>query len=289
MNSLIESYGLTKTYKSGKLENPVLQDINLEIRRSEIISIMGPSGCGKTTLLNLLGGLDRPTSGSIFLNGRSLTEMSDSELTRFRLRNIGIVFQFFNLIPTLTAVENVRLPLLVSGHGHIEERARPLKLLDQVGLLDKANRMPYELSGGEQQRVAVARALANEPTIVLADEPTGNLDSKTSAELIDLINIINKENGQTFVIVTHDTEVAEVADRIIYMKDGRIVDNKRIEEPHCAIETFAEHDRLKIQRVLDDLDELYISNIISRGIYERLRAEYINRLIEIELNITQIV
>lgn len=282
MNNAIEAHGLTKTYKSGKLENPVLQDINLEILRGEIISIMGPSGCGKTTLLNLLGGLDRPTSGSIFLNGRRLTEMNDSELTRFRLRNTGIVFQFFNLIPTLTAVENVRLPLLVSGHGHIEARERPLKLLDEVGLLDKANRMPYELSGGEQQRVAVARALANEPTIVLADEPTGNLDSKTSAELIDLFNTINDESGQTFIIVTHDHKVAESADRVIHMRDGRIVDQepRKIQKLATNCDTRREIERLR--HLLDELDNLYIHNLTNRELYENLRSHYLKQLIEVE-------
>jgi putative ABC transport system ATP-binding protein len=227
--------------------------------------------------------LDHPTSGSIFINGRSLTEMSDSELTRFRLRNIGIVFQFFNLIPTLTAVENVRLPLLVSGHDHIEARERPLQLLDQVGLLDKANSMPYELSGGEQQRVAVARALANEPTIVLADEPTGNLDSKTSAELIELINIINKENGQTFVIVTHDTEVAESADRIIYMKDGRIASEEPSKSQEIANHYGAKREKEKIIHSLDELDDLHVSNLIDRQLYEKLRSQYLIQLIEIEI------
>lgn len=288
MNELIEIHGLNKTYKSGKLENQVLRDINLEISRGEVVSIMGPSGCGKTTLLNLLGGLDRPTSGSIFLNGKSLNDMNESEMTRFRLRNIGIVFQFFNLIPILTAVENVRLPLLVSGHDHHKIRERPLQLLDQFGLLDKANRMPYELSGGEQQRVAVARALANEPSIIIADEPTGNLDSKTSADLIDLFNMINDESGQTFIIVTHDSEVAESADKIIYMRDGKIVGEESRKRRDKTVDYYKKVEKEKITYLLNELDDLYISHMISRELYEKWRSQYLEQLIEMAIceNIT---
>lgn len=288
MNELIEIHGLNKTYKSGKLENQVLRDINLEISRGEVVSIMGPSGCGKTTLLNLLGGLDRPTSGSIFLNGKSLNDMNESELTRFRLRNIGIVFQFFNLIPILTAVENVRLPLLVSGHDPHKTRERPLQLLDQFGLLDKADRMPYELSGGEQQRVAVARALANEPSIIIADEPTGNLDSKTSADLVDLFNMINDESEQTFIIVTHDSEVAESADKIIYMRDGKIVGEESRKTRDKTVDYYKKVEKEKITYLLNELDNLYISHMISRELYEKWRSQYLEQLIEMAIceNIT---
>lgn len=282
-NMIVETYGLTKTYRSGRLENPVLKGIDLEVERGEIVSIMGPSGCGKTTLLNILGGLDSSTSGKVFVEGRSLTEMNDAELTRFRLENLGFVFQFFNLIPTLTTIENVQLPLIVAGRTREDIRERPLHLLEQVELSDKADRMPYELSGGERQRVAVARALVNEPAIVLADEPTGNLDSKTSAKLIDLFNMINDESNQTFIIVTHDSEVAESADRIIYMRDGRIIDDKRRETPHRAIENNRIQERMKILRVLDELDELYVSSELSKDVYNKLRTEYIHRLIEIEI------
>lgn len=287
-DSIVETYGLTKTYKSGRLENQVLRGIELEVERGEIVSIMGPSGCGKTTLLNLFGGLDRPTRGRVLVDGRNLNKMNDAKLTRFRLEKIGFVFQFFNLIPTLTAVENVRLPLHVAGRSCEEIRERPLHLLEQVGLLDKAERMPYELSGGEQQRVAIARALANEPSIVLADEPTGNLDSKTSAKLIDLFNVINKESDQTFILVTHDSEVAESADRIIYMRDGRIVDDNRRETIYQTKEEDMMWERMKIISVLDELDELYISCGISKDIYERLKEEYVSRLIEIEITMNTV-
>jgi len=284
MNDMIvETYGLTKTYRSGRLENPVLKGIDLEVERSEIVSIMGASGCGKTTLLNILGGLDRPTNGRVCVDGQNLNKMNDTELTTFRLKKMGFVFQFFNLIPTLTAVENVQLPLLIAGRGHAKINERPLLLLGQVGLSDKAERMPYELSGGEQQRVAIARALVNSPSIVLADEPTGNLDSKTSANLIDLFNVINNESGQTFILVTHDSEVAESADRIVYMKDGGIIDDKRKIGLNRAIETNAKREELKILSVVNDLDALYLSHTISGDVYERLRAEYINRLIEFEI------
>ena len=281
MNELIKVHELSKIYRSEKLENQVLRDINLEILRGEVVSIMGPSGCGKTTLLNLIGGLDRPTSGSIILNGKRINDMNESELTRFRLNNIGFVFQFFNLIPILTAVENVRLPLFVSNHDPNKTKNRPLQLLDQFGLLDKANRMPYELSGGEQQRVAVARALANEPSIILADEPTGNLDSKTSADLIDLFNIINDETGQTFIIVTHDSEVAESADKVIHMKDGKIVgeESRKIRGEKADYNKKLEKE--KISYILNELDNLYTSNMIDKKLYEKWRSQYLEQLIDI--------
>lgn len=206
--------------------------------------------------------------------------MCDVELTSFRLKSIGFVFQFFNLIPTLNTVENVTLPLVVAGRTRQEIRERPLHLLEQVGLLNKANRMPFELSGGEQQRVAVARALANYPSIVLADEPTGNLDSKNSAKLIDLFNMINEENGQTFILATHDHEVARSADRIVYMKDCRIINDNRRKPRHRIIKNDVTRERLNVLRVLD---ELYASNWIRREAYERLRPEYMRRLIEIEI------
>ena len=284
-NILVETHGLTRTYRSGSVENTVLKDIDLEVERGEILSIMGPSGCGKTTLLNLIGGLDHPTSGDVCINGKRLGCMSDAELTKFRLREIGFVFQFFNLIPTLTAAENVQLPLILAGGDREEVLERSSHLLGQVGLSDKLGRMPYELSGGERQRVAVARALANNPSIVLADEPTGNLDSKTAAKLIDLFNVINDESGQTFVLVTHDSEVAESADRIIYMRDGIIVDEMRKEIKPQMIENEYLREKSQIIKTLDELDELYVTNLIQRNLHYNLRSVYIRRLSDIEINV----
>ena len=285
-DTIVKTYGLVKTYRSGRIETPALGGVDLDVKRGEIISIMGPSGCGKTTLLNILGGLDVPTRGKVFVDGKNLNKMNEAELTRFRLEKVGFVFQFFNLIPTLTTTENVRLPLIVAGRTGKKIRERPMQLLKQVGLPDKADRMPYELSGGEQQRVAIARALANEPSIVLADEPTGNLDSKTSANLIDLFNMINDENGQTFILVTHDSEVAEIADRIIYMRDGRIINYKRKETKHSVIKNEVSREKRRIFNILEELDELYIHSHISKEIYNRLRSEYINKLIDIEVKET---
>ena len=287
-NFIIETHGLTKTYRTGSLDVPVLKGIDLEVERGEILSIMGPSGCGKTTLMNLLGGLDYPTSGTVCVNGKYLSNMNDDELTKFRLRKIGFVFQFFNLIPTLTAAENVQLPLVLAGGGREEVLERSSCVLEQVGLSDKMGRMPFELSGGERQRVAVARALANNPSIVLADEPTGNLDSKTATNLIDLFNVINDENGQTFVLVTHDSEVAESADRIIYMRDGIIVDEMREVTRHQTMEIEDSRGKSQILKTLDELDSLYLYNQINEELYRRLKSEYISHFCEIEINMCDI-
>ena len=282
-NILVETLGLTRTYRSGSVENTVLKDIDLEVERGEILSIMGPSGCGKTTLLNLIGGLDHPTRGDVRINGKRLGGMSDAELTKFRLREVGFVFQFFNLIPTLTAAENVQLPLILAGGDREEVLERSSHLLGQVGLSDKLGRMPYELSGGERQRVAVARALANNPSIVLADEPTGNLDSKTAANLVDLFNVINDESGQTFILVTHDSEVAESADRIIYIKDGIIVDEMRKEIKPRMVENEYTRQKAQVLKTLDELGELYVTSQIERELYNRLKSEYVRRLSRIEI------
>jgi len=221
---IVETRKLVKLYAFGKVMSDVLRGVDLRVTRGEMISIMGPSGCGKTTLLNLISGLDKATNGEIIVDGHYVTSMSDSELTRFRLTKIGIIFQSYNLIPTLTALENVELPMSIAGVCHYERRERAESLLEEVGLSQKFNHMPYELSGGEQQRVAIARALANSPAIVLADEPTGNLDSKTSEEVVSLMRSLNEDESQTFIIVTHDQQVAKVADRTVQMKDGVVVE-----------------------------------------------------------------
>ena len=220
---VVETKDLTMTYKIKDHEVIALNNVNLKIERGDFIAIMGPSGSGKTTLINIIGGLDRPTDGTVILDGNDLNEMNETALTQLRCRKIGFVFQSYNLIPILTALENVELPTVAAKVSSDEGRSRALAILEQVGLGDRLNHRPLELSGGEQQRVAVARALVNSPSIVLADEPTGNLDSETGLQLINLIRKLNKESGVTFIICTHDQMVAQHANRIVMIKDGSLV------------------------------------------------------------------
>jgi len=220
---VVETENLTMTYKIKDHEVIALNKVNLKIERGDFIAIMGPSGSGKTTLINIIGGLDRPSKGRVILDGDDLNEMNETALTQLRCRKIGFVFQSYNLIPILTALENVELPTVAAKLTGEEGRARALNILNQVGLGDRLNHRPLELSGGEQQRVAVARALVNSPSIVLADEPTGNLDSETGLQLINLIRKLNRESGVTFIICTHDQMVAQHANRIIRIKDGNLV------------------------------------------------------------------
>lgn len=220
---VVETEDLTMTYKIKDQEIIALNKVNLKIERGDFIAIMGPSGSGKTTLINIIGGLDRPTNGKVILDGNDLNEMNETALTQLRCRKIGFVFQSYNLIPILTALENVELPTVAAKLPGDEGRSRALNILKQVGLSDRLNHRPLELSGGEQQRVAVARALVNSPSIVLADEPTGNLDSETGLHLINLIRKLNRESGVTFIICTHDQMVAQHVNRIIKIKDGRLV------------------------------------------------------------------
>ena len=202
-----------------------LKGIDLRVRRGEMVAIMGPSGCGKTTLLNTLAGLDSIDSGEIIIDGTPLHKMNDRQKTDLRARKMGFVFQFYNLLPVLSAIENVELPMLVSGSSAGEARKRAADALALVGLTDRGSHRPAELSGGQQQRVTIARAIANRPAIIWADEPTGDLDSETSTEIMDLLGRLNKENGQTFVVVTHSPEVGGRADRIVRMRDGLILDD----------------------------------------------------------------
>ncbi len=218
----VEAIQVRKTYDTGKLKVQGLKGVSLHIRRGEVIAIMGPSGCGKTTLLNCLSGLDRVTSGTIKIAGQDIRALSDRELTAFRAREMGFVFQTYNLLPVLTGLENVELPLLVSGVSPREARKRARASIEQLGLLDWARHRPAEMSGGQRQRFAIARALATMPSIVWADEPTGALDSTTSQEIIDLMLSLNREHGLTFVWVTHAIEVAQQAQRLVTMRDGRI-------------------------------------------------------------------
>ncbi len=221
-NLIIQATNIHKTYHTGTVSVPALRGIDLQVQPGEMIAVMGPSGCGKTTLLNCLSGLDAADQGDIIIEGVSLSGMSDRERTDYRARRMGFVFQFYNLLPVLSAVENVELPLLVAGVRPRDARARAREALAQVGLAPRANHRPAELSGGERQRTTIARALVNRPAIVWADEPTGDLDSETATEIMNLLVQLNAEAGLTFILVTHDKGVGERCGRIVRMRDGLI-------------------------------------------------------------------
>jgi putative ABC transport system ATP-binding protein len=227
---IVEARGVSKTYDTGKIQVNALTSVDLTIRSGEMVSVMGPSGCGKTTLLNCLSGLDAVEDGEILIEGVALSDMSDRERTDYRARRMGFVFQFYNLMPVLTAVENVELPLLVARVRQKDARRRALEALDLVGIAARAEHVPDELSGGERQRVTIARALVNDPAIVWADEPTGDLDSEHAAEISRLMRRLNVERGLSFVIVTHDPTVGHDADRLVRMSDGRIVGHELMTE-----------------------------------------------------------
>jgi putative ABC transport system ATP-binding protein len=224
MAAIIQTENLGKTYLLGQETVEVLKDINLAIEPGEFVSIMGPSGSGKSTLLYLIGGLDKPTTGSIKIKGKELATMKDQEESILRRRELGFVFQFYNLVPNLNVEENIMLPLLLDGKRMKAERPRLERILADVGLSDRRRHTPRELSGGQQQRVAIARALVNEPDIILADEPIGNLDSKTGTEIMKLLQRICREYGKTIVQVTHSQEAAAYGDRIIHVRDGKVWD-----------------------------------------------------------------
>jgi putative ABC transport system ATP-binding protein len=225
---IVQARGLTKTYRLGKVAVEALREVDVAIRAGEMVAIMGPSGCGKTTLLHCLSGLDDFDAGEVLLDGASLGRLSDDRKTELRARRTGFVFQSYNLLPVLSAVENVELPLLLTGVAARPARVRALAMLEAVGLTDRAEHRPNELSGGQQQRVAVARALVNEPAVVWADEPTGNLDSAAAHDVLDLLSDLNARLGQTLVVVTHARTVAERAHRVLHMHDGRIVRDERV-------------------------------------------------------------
>jgi putative ABC transport system ATP-binding protein len=224
----IEAVNVVKTYDTGKIQVNALRGVDFVVQRGEMVAIMGPSGCGKTTLLNVLSGLDTVTDGVINIDGTNLATLTDNSRTDYRAKNMGFIFQFYNLLPVLSAVENVELPLVVSGTRTKEAREKAMAMLEQVGLTQWANHRPAELSGGQRQRVTIARALVNEPAIVWADEPTGDLDSETADDVMQLMVDLNVKNRQTFVIVTHDPRIAAMTRRIIRMKDGRIVADEQI-------------------------------------------------------------
>ena len=230
-NEVISIKGITKTYINGKLKVPVLHGIDLSIREGEFTSIMGPSGSGKSTFMNILGALDRPTSGSYKLDGKEVANLSDDELAYVRNKKIGFVFQSFNLLTKLTAKENVALPMVYAGVDKKTRNERAEELLKAVGLGERMDHLPSEMSGGQRQRVAIARALANDPAIIMADEPTGNLDSKSTVEVMDIFMNLYKQ-GRTIILVTHEPEIATYASRNVVLKDGLIVEDKQ--NPHMV-------------------------------------------------------
>ncbi len=225
---VVETQGLTKVFGKGEAAVKALDGVSLKIEPGEFLAVMGPSGCGKSTLLHLVGGLDRPTSGKVLVEGQDLAGLADKDLTELRRRRVGFIFQFYNLIPVLRAVENAALPLVLDGVKPAEASAKAKQWLARVGLGERAASKPHELSGGQQQKVAIARALASEPSLVLADEPTGNLDSRASDDLALLLRQIADQWKRTVVVVTHDPRMAAHADRIIFLKDGTIVDETRL-------------------------------------------------------------
>ena len=231
---IIEAHGVEKTYRSGRLEVHALRGVDFAVEPGEMVAVMGPSGCGKTTLLNCLSGLDEIDSGEVQIEGADLRRMDDRRRTDYRSRRMGFIFQTFNLLPVLTAVENVELPLLVGGVRPAEARRRSVAALERVGLGERIHHRPAELSGGQRQRVSIARALVNGPAIVWADEPTGNLDSKTTADVMGLIHELNTEQRQTFVIVTHDADIGALCNRIVRMNDGEIIDQGQRQAPQEA-------------------------------------------------------
>lgn len=223
--AILEAQNVTREYRMSAETIRALSGINVAIEPGEFVAILGTSGSGKSTLLNLFGGLDRPTAGEILFEGKSLSPLTSTEMSRYRLRSVGMIFQTFNLIPTMTACENVELALAFAGLGRSERRRRALELLDQVGLSNRTGHLPSELSGGEQQRVSIARAIANNPRILLADEPTGNLDSHRADEIMKLLDDMRRRDGRTIILVTHDRELAnQYADRIIRLKDGSTIE-----------------------------------------------------------------
>ena len=231
---LIQAENLTKVYGAGETVLTALDHANLSVEAGEFVAVMGPSGCGKSTLLYLLGGLDRPTAGRALVDGQSLGDLSDDKLTRLRRQKIGFIFQFYNLIPMLDATENAALPITLEGVRPAEAKAKATEWLQKVGLGQRLHSRPDQMSGGQQQRVAVARALVAEPKLVLADEPTGNLDTRSSDEIAALLRQVANEWGRAVVMVTHDSHIASYADRIVFLRDGLIVDQMQLDQHDSA-------------------------------------------------------
>lgn len=234
---MIKLEGLTKIYNLGRVQVPALRDVNMTVERGEFVAVMGPSGSGKSTLMNILGCLDRPTAGRYFLDGQDVSSLDEKALAAIRNRKIGFVFQTFNLLPRQNLLRNVELPMIYAGVGREERRRRAMQALEKVGLADRVDHKPNEISGGQKQRAAIARALVNNPLIILADEPTGNLDTRTGEEIMALFQQLNRE-GVTIVLVTHEREIAEHANRIIHFRDGRLVKDEKVEVPRRAEEVL---------------------------------------------------
>jgi putative ABC transport system ATP-binding protein len=224
MSALVKIRGVTKHYQRGPERIEVLHGVDLDIPKGDFVALMGPSGSGKTTLLNLIGGLDKPSAGSIEVAGQRIDTMSSGELSRWRASNVGFVFQFYNLLPVLTAQRNVELPLLLTNLSSAQRRTNAEVALELVGLKDRANHKPKELSGGQEQRVAIARAIVSDPTILVCDEPTGDLDRKTADEVLGLLRTLNREHGKTIVVVTHDPKAADFATHILHLEKGTLVE-----------------------------------------------------------------
>jgi putative ABC transport system ATP-binding protein len=224
VESLIECRALSKTYQRGPEKIEVLQQLDLNIPKGDFVALMGPSGSGKTTLLNLIGGLDQPSGGQILIGGKRIDQLSSSALARWRAENVGFVFQFYNLMPVLSAARNVELPLLLTSLGKADRKRRVEVALKLVGLADRSGHKPSELSGGQEQRVAIARAIVADPTLLVCDEPTGDLDRKTADEILTLLQTLNRELGKTIVMVTHDPKAAEYASRTLHLDKGQLVD-----------------------------------------------------------------
>jgi putative ABC transport system ATP-binding protein len=237
-SSVVEAAGLVRRYGHGDTEVAALRGVDLSIATGQLTAVMGPSGSGKSTLMHILAGLDRPTEGSVTIAGQDITRLSDTDLTLLRREHIGFIFQFFNLLPMLTAAENVVLPLTLAGRK--PDREWVAELTDKVGLTQRLSHRPSELSGGQQQRVAIARALVSRPTIMFADEPTGNLDSRTSGEILTLLRSMVTELGQTTVMVTHDAHAAAIADRVLFLADGEIVRDLGASDAHTILSTLEE-------------------------------------------------
>ena len=230
MTTVLEARELWKVYDTGTNRVEALRKVSVSLKPGEMVAVMGPSGCGKTTLLNCLSGLDEISAGEVLIHGQPLSQMSDYDLTALRGSQLGFIFQSFNLLPVLTAVENVELPLLMAGTPPREAREKALEAMEAVGLGNRDGQLPSELSGGQQQRVTIARSFVHDPAVIFADEATGNLDSKTSDEIIDLLLSLNAERGVTTLLVTHDPEIAERCSRVLVMQDGRIVEDRRTGE-----------------------------------------------------------
>ena len=244
--SILTTQTLTKVYGEGEVRVTALNGVNLAVDSGEFVAVMGPSGCGKSTLLHLVGGLDTPTSGKVLLDGTDLASLNDEDLTMLRRRKIGFIFQFYNLIPVLNAVENTALPLVLDGVRSADAQSKAREWLEKVGLGDRMSHRPDQLSGGQQQRIAVARALTTEPALVLADEPTGNLDSRAADEIAVLLRQVADQFGRAVLMVTHDPRIAAHADRIVFLKDGTIVDETRMSSDH-------QKDDVSLRKILEAL------------------------------------